>query len=107
SWGTQLSTEAPHSLAYTSLRRKTATTNGFFPCATTAWGSPLNTLKGFLSFSSGCTGETSSRAPGSDWLFARKSWSGWAAESGSSHNPKKAQSSILPCQKRVGTDEND
>ena len=57
--------------------------------------------------SSGCTGETSSRALESDWPFARRFWSGWAAGSGSSRNPERAQPSTLPCQKERTNDEID
>jgi hypothetical protein len=81
----------------TRFRQTTAATNGSFPCATMAWELTLSTLKGSLSCSSACTGEMSSRAPASDWLFARRLSSGWAAGSGSSRNRKRAQPSTLPC----------
>ena len=52
---------------------------------------------GYLSSSSACTGETSTRAQESDWPCARRSWTGWAAAFGSSHNSRWAQPSTSPC----------
>ena len=59
------------------------------------------TLRGSSSFSSSRTGDTSSRAPELDWLFARKSCSGQGAGFGSSRNPKKVQPSSLHYHERT------
>jgi hypothetical protein len=98
------SAEVPH--VHVSAT-KTVAMNGSFRCETMAWELTLSTLKGSSSSSSGCTGERSSRAPESDWPFARRFWRGWAGGSGSSRNPKRAQPSTLPCRKEVENDEID
>ena len=47
------SAEAPR--VHLSATKNGEQTNGSFPCAITAWESPLNILNGFSFFSSGCT----------------------------------------------------
>ena len=98
------SAEVPH--VHVSAT-KTVAMNGSFRCETMAWELTLSTLKGSSSSSSGCTGERSSRAPESDWPFARRFWRGWAGGSGSSRNPKRAPPSTLPCRKEMENDEID
>src|ERR1700693_5919956 len=94
----------PKFLGYTSLPRKTTAMNGSFPGETMAWESTRSTLKEFSSFSSGCTGKKSLRAAESDWLFARRFWSGRAGGSGSSRKQERAQPSTLRCRKEMGND---
>src|ERR1700723_3149696 len=84
----QSNTEVLRLLASTSRPKETGGTDGFFPFETMAWGSTPSISKGYLSSFRDCMGEMSSRAPGLDWQFAKRSWNDGEGEYGSSQNRK-------------------
>ena len=70
------------------------------PCGTTASGLTGSTGTRSSSSSSGFTRARNTRAPGSAWPFARRSWSATAAASGWIRRPARAALSISPFRDR-------